>query len=84
MNADAANAQKSRACQCPMCTATPAPTYTRDYMMECLARWYVNATLQQREEYLSELRKQKAWQARINDLRVVAEHLGLPTKNFPR
>jgi hypothetical protein len=52
-------------------------------MMECLARWYVNATSQQREEYLTELRKQKGWQSRLSDLKIVATRLGLTTKDFP-
>lgn len=74
---------KNTACQCPMCVPQPARTYTPEYMQECLARWYVNATPQQREEYLAALCKQKGWQARIADLKAVAIRLELPTTAFP-
>ena len=74
---------KSTACQCPSCVPQPARTYTPEYMQECLARWYVNATPQLREEYLAALCKQKGWQARIADLKEVAKRLELPTHDFP-
>ena len=75
--------EKNTACQCPSCVPQPARTYTPEYMQECLARWYVNATPKLREEYLAALCKQKGWQARIADLKVVAKRLELPTHDFP-
>ncbi len=74
---------KNTACQCPSCVPQPARTYTQEYMQECLARWYVNATLKQRDEYLEALRKQKGWRGRIADLKAVAKRLELPTNDFP-
>lgn len=52
-------------------------------MQECLVRWYVNATPQQRDKYLAALHKQKGWQTRMADLKVVAKRLELPTHDFP-
>ena len=52
-------------------------------MQECLARWYVNATPKQRKEYLEAFSKQKGWQTRMADLKVVAKRLELPTHDFP-
>ena len=65
------------ACQCPSCVPQPACTYTPEYMQECLARWYVNATAAQREEYLGALRRQHGWQGRMDQLNAIAERLGL-------
>ena len=75
--------QISTACQCPSCAPIPARTYTPEYMQECLARWYVNATITQREVYLSVLRKQQKSKERLAELKAVAVQLGLPTDGFP-
>jgi hypothetical protein len=74
---------KNTDCQCPACVPSPGRTYTPEYMQECLARWYVNATAEQREKYLAALYKQKGWQVGIANLKAIAERLELPTKDFP-
>ena len=52
-------------------------------MQECLARWYVNATTTQREDYLAGLRKQQKSIERLAELKAVAVRLGLSTDKFP-
>lgn len=83
MNSDAPSHPQTTACQCPSCVSHPARTYTVEYMQECLARWYVNSTAEQREKYLEVLSQQRGWRQRIAKLKVVADYLGLPTNDFP-
>jgi spore coat polysaccharide biosynthesis protein SpsF (cytidylyltransferase family) len=47
-------------------------------MQECLARWYVNASIDQREKYLAALYKQKGWEIQLASLKDVIRRLELP------
>lgn len=69
------------ACQCPMCSATPGPTYTRDYMMECLVRWYVKQPEQVQAEFVSARKRMFRNDDGFREMREAAERLGL-TLNF--
>jgi hypothetical protein len=65
------------ACQCPMCTATPAPTYTREYMMDCLVRWYANQLPQVQNEFLAARRRKFGSEAGMAEIKEAAKRLGL-------
>ena len=71
------------ACQCASCRLDPGKTYTPEFMQECMARWFVNASAAQRNEYLSVLRKQPGGDTRLQSLRAVAQRLGLSVDCFP-
>lgn len=41
-------------CLCPMCCATPSPTWTPQWRLECEARWLLGKPLAYRRDYLAQ------------------------------
>ena len=39
-------------CMCPQCSATPLPTWTPEWRLECEARWLLGKPIWVRKEYL--------------------------------
>lgn len=58
-------------CKCPMCCATPSPTWTPSWRLECEARWLLAQPLAYRRAHLDK----PAVQARAEDLRQIMTRL---------
>lgn len=47
-------------CKCEMCSPTPAPTWTRTWMLECLAREMLRRMdVTQRREHIAKLQRER-------------------------
>lgn len=40
-------------CQCPQCSQTPSPTWSREHAIQCEARWLASLSLTQRRTHLT-------------------------------
>lgn len=57
-------------CLCPMCCATPSPTWTPQWRLECEARWLLARTLTVRRDYLDAIDPARAAELKAEMLRL--------------
>lgn len=69
-------------CQCPRCSESVGPTYTFEFLMECLVRWYVRQPVAVQAAFVATRVKKYGPEIGLAGMREAASRLGLAIR-FP-